>query len=585
MEGKLFIERARSVRRYFKYLREYKLHCILGPIAKWIEAVLELLVPLVMASIIDVGVAGGDVSYVLWGGAVMLAMGIVGFFCAIFCQRSASITSQGFGTNVRNALFSHINTLSGRELDKIGAASLLTRTVNDVNQMQNAVAMIIRLVVRAPFIALGSVILCMVIDWQIGLVVLAVAALVGAVLWIIMKKSVPYYTANQKKLDRLTQITNENLEGARVVRAFCSRDRERARFDAAAEDMLQNSLHIGRISAWLNPLTYAIVNFGVALILLWSGFKVDAGALSSGEIVALINYMVQILNAMIVISNLVSLFTKAHASMGRVSEVFDLAPSVTDGAGAQPDFSAPAVAFEGVSFSYAGTDRYSLRDVDAVIPRGATVGVIGGTGSAKTTLVSLIPRLYDVTAGEVLVDGRNVKDYTIYELRESVSMVLQNNVLFSGSILDNLRWGDENATEEEIVEACKAAQADDFIRAFPDGYHTDLGQGGVNVSGGQKQRLCIARALLKKPKILILDDSTSAVDTVTDSKIREAFRTQIPTRPRSSSRSASAPWRTRTRSWCSTAGSSPTSARTKNCSCAARSTARSITASKRAARR
>ena len=519
MEGKLFIERARSVRRYFKYLREYKLHCILGPIAKWIEAVLELLVPLVMASIIDVGVAGGDVSYVLWGGAVMLAMGIVGFFCAIFCQRSASITSQGFGTNVRNALFSHINTLSGRELDKIGAASLLTRTVNDVNQMQNAVAMIIRLVVRAPFIALGSVILCMVIDWQIGLVVLAVAALVGAVLWIIMKKSVPYYTANQKKLDRLTQITNENLEGARVVRAFCSRDRERARFDAAAEDMLQNSLHIGRISAWLNPLTYAIVNFGVALILLWSGFKVDAGALSSGEIVALINYMVQILNAMIVISNLVSLFTKAHASMGRVSEVFDLAPSVTDGAGAQPDFSAPAVAFEGVSFSYAGTDRYSLRDVDAVIPRGATVGVIGGTGSGKSTFANLIPRLYDATVGQVRVFGRDVRDYTLNGLRGVIGVVPQNAELFSGTIRSNLEWGAPRASDEELYAALAAACADRFVRE-KGGLDTPVIEGGKNFSGGQRPRLTIARALAAKPEILILDDSCSALDFATDAALR-----------------------------------------------------------------
>ena len=507
------------MKRYFQYLREYKRHCILGPIAKWIEAVLELLVPLVMARIIDVGVKNEDVAYVLWGGAVMLAMGVVGFFCAIFCQRSASITSQGFGTNVRNALFAHINTLSGRELDKIGAASLLTRTVNDVNQMQSAVAMIIRLVVRAPFIALGSVILCMVIDWQIGLLVFAVAVLVGAVLWIIMKKSVPYYTANQKKLDRLTQITNENLEGARVVRAFRSRDRERARFDAAAEDMLENSLHIGRISAWLNPLTFAIVNFGVALILLWSGFKVDGGFLTDGEIVALINYMVQILNAMIVISNLVSLFTKAHASMNRVSEVFDLAPSVTDGAGAQPDYSAPAVEFSGVSFSYAGTDRYSLRDVELAIPRGAMVGVIGGTGSGKSTFANLIPRLYDATVGQVRVFGRDVKEYTLGGLRREIGVVPQNAELFSGTVRSNLEWGAPHASDAELYAALAVACADTFVRE-KGGLDTPVVEGGKNFSGGQRQRLTIARAIAAKPDILILDDSCSALDFATDAALR-----------------------------------------------------------------
>ena len=310
-----------------------------------------------MANVIDVGVARGDIGYVLWGGALMLAMGAVGFGCALFCQRSASIASQGFGTNVRNALFKHIDTLSYREIDKVGAASLVTRVTNDVTQMQSAVAMTIRLVVRSPFIAIGSVILCLILDWKIGLIVTAASVLVALVLWVIMKKSVPYYSKNQRKLDRLTQITNENLEGARVVRAFSNREKERARFGKAADDMLANSIVIGKISAWLNPLTYAVVNFGVAVILLLSGFQVNAGRLSSGDIIAIINYMTQILNAMIVISNLVSLFTKANASMHRVSEVFDMRSCLADGAVCEPDFSAPAVELKNVSFSYAGTDK------------------------------------------------------------------------------------------------------------------------------------------------------------------------------------------------------------------------------------
>ena len=510
------------MKRYFQYLKEYKWSCIFGALSKWIEAVLELLVPLVVANIIDVGIGErGSISYVLAGGGVMLAMGAVGFGCAIFCQRSASIASQGFGTNVRNALFRHINTLSYRELDKIGTASLVTRTTNDVNQMQSAVAMIIRLVVRAPFIAVGSVILCFTIDWQIGLIVTVVAVLVGLVLWVIMHKSVPYYSKNQKKLDRLTQITNENLEGARVVRAFSRREGERERFDAAAEDMLQNSLRIGKISAWLNPLTFAIVNFGVAIILFVSGYKVNTDAtFTSGEIVALINYMTQILNAMIVISNLVSLFTKAHASMNRVSEVFDTHSSIDVGGTAQPDFGAPAIRMKDVSFSYAGTEQYSLSDITLDIPRGATVGIIGGTGSGKSTLVSLLPRLYDVSRGEVEIFGHNVKEYPARTLRDLFGVVPQSAALFSGTVRSNLQWGKSDATDEEMAQALKVACAYDFIMQ-KGGLDEPVTEAGKNFSGGQRQRLTIARAIVGRPPILVLDDSCSALDFATDAQVRK----------------------------------------------------------------
>ena len=510
------------MKRYFQYLKEYKWSCIFGALSKWIEAVLELLVPLVVANIIDVGIGErGSISYVLAGGGVMLAMGAVGFGCAIFCQRSASIASQGFGTNVRNALFRHINTLSYRELDKIGTASLVTRTTNDVNQMQSAVAMIIRLVVRAPFIAVGSVILCFTIDWQIGLIVTVVAVLVGLVLWVIMHKSVPYYSKNQKKLDRLTQITNENLEGARVVRAFSRREGERERFDAAAEDMLQNSLRIGKISAWLNPLTFAIVNFGVAIILFVSGYKVNTDAtFTSGEIVALINYMTQILNAMIVISNLVSLFTKAHASMNRVSEVFDTHSSIDVGGTAQPDLGAPAIRMKEVSFSYAGTEQYSLSDITLDIPRGATVGIIGGTGSGKSTLVSLLPRLYDVSRGEVEIFGHNVKEYPARTLRDLFGVVPQSAALFSGTVRSNLQWGKSDATDEEMAQALKVACAYDFIMQ-KGGLDEPVTEAGKNFSGGQRQRLTIARAIVGRPPILVLDDSCSALDFATDAQVRK----------------------------------------------------------------
>ena len=449
----------------------------------------------------------------------MLLMGAVGFACALFCQRSASIASQGFGTNVRDALFRHINTLSYRELDKIGSASLVNRTVNDVNQMQSAVAMIIRLVVRAPFIAVGSVILCLVIDWQIGLIVAGITVLVGLVLWVIMHKTVPYYSKNQQKLDRLAQITGENLEGARVVRAFSNRENERARFDAAAADMLDNSLKIGKISAWLNPLTYAIVNFGVALLLLLSGFKVDTGALSNGEIIAVINYMAQILNAMIVISNLVSLFTKANASMKRVSELFDTHSSMDEGGNASFDLSAPAIEMRNVSFSYAGTDRYSLRNITLTVPQGATVGIIGGTGSGKSTLVNLLPRLYDAGAGSVRVFGHDVREYPVRALRFAFGVVPQNAQLFSGTVRSNLFWGNDHADDAACEAALKTACAYDFV-AEKGGLDVPVGEGGKNFSGGQRQRLTIARALVGEPKILILDDSCSALDFQTDARLR-----------------------------------------------------------------
>ena len=506
------------MKRYLQYLKEYKVQCILGPLFKWIEAALELLVPLVMKDIIDTGVAAGDIGYVLRGGALMLVMGAVGFGCALFCQRSASIASQGFGTNVRNALFRHINTLSYREIDKVGASSLVTRVVNDVNQMQSAVAMIIRLVVRAPFIAVCSVVICLVLDPPIGGIVAACAVFVGVILWLIMHKTVPYYTRNQRSLDRLTQIAGENLEGARVVRAFQSRDKERARFDEAARDMLGNSLRVGRISAWINPLTFAVVNFGIAVILYISGFKVNAGTLTDGDIIAIINYMAQILNAMVVISNLVSLFTKAHAAMNRVSEVFDLHSSLKDEGTAVPDFSAPALAFEDVSFSYAGTDRYSLRGIRLCVPAGATVGIIGGTGSGKSTLISLLPRLYDAGEGCVRVFGQDVRDYKLEELRGLFGVVPQNAALFSGTVRSNLQWGGKDASDEELREALRVAAAD--FALGEGGLDCAVSEGGRNFSGGQRQRLTIARAVAAKPRILVLDDSCSALDFATDAKVR-----------------------------------------------------------------
>ncbi len=507
-----------------KYLGAFKKELIIGPAAKLVEAIFELIVPLIMADVIDVGVNGdGGKPYIYRMGGIMILMGALGLCSTLVCQYLASRASQGVGTVIRNDLFRHIGELSHAELDRFGTPSLITRVTNDVNQVQNAVAMLIRLVVRAPFLVIGAAVMAMAIDLKLSLVFLAVMPLVAAVLYFIMFRSIPFYKVIQKKLDKISLITRESLSGARVIRAFSREKAEEKRFADANDDFAETSMRVGRLSALLNPLTYAIMNLAIAAIVWFGGFRVDSGALTQGQVIAFVNYMTQISLALVVVANLVVVFTKAAASSARINEVFDTETSVKDGNGAKISARAPKIEFKNVSFSYSEGGDNALENISFSVKSGETLGVIGGTGSGKSTLVNLIPRFYDAEQGQVLIDGEDVKQYTLKELRGKIGTVPQKAVLFSGTIADNLRWGNENASDGELARAAEIAQAKEFIDKMPEGMNTFINQGGRNLSGGQKQRLTIARALTGNPEILILDDSASALDFATDAALRKAI--------------------------------------------------------------
>lgn len=507
-----------------KYLGGFKKELIVGPAAKLTEAIFELIVPLIMADIIDVGINGGaGKPYIYRMGGIMILMGALGLCCALVCQYLASRASQGVGTVVRNDLFRHIGSLSHAELDRFGTPSLITRVTNDVNQVQSAVAMLIRLVVRAPFLVIGAAVMAMTIDLKLSLVFLAVMPLVAAVLYFIMFRSVPLYRVIQKKLDKISLITRESLSGARVIRAFSGEAAEEKRFREANDDFADTSMRVGRLSALLNPLTYAIMNLAIAAIVWFGGFRVDGGALTQGQVIAFVNYMTQISLALVVVANLVVLFTKAAASSARINEVFETEPSIKDGSGAAVSAKSPVIEFKDVSFSYSEGGDNALENITFSVQKGETVGIIGGTGSGKSTLISLIPRFYDAEKGSVLISGADVKSYGLKELRQKIGFVPQKAMLFSGTIAENLRWGNENASDEQLQKAAETAQAKEFIDKMPDGFNTHINQGGRNLSGGQKQRLTIARALTGNPEILILDDSASALDFATDAALRKAI--------------------------------------------------------------
>lgn len=511
-----------------RFLKDYRKQVIIGPIFKWMEAVLELIVPLVMAKIIDVGVKNADKGYVFRMGGLLLLIAAVSLGCALVCQYSASIASQGVGTNLRREMFDRINRFSHAELDRFGTHSLITRLTNDVNQLQVAVAMLIRLVVRAPFLAIGAVVMAFTIDVKLSLIFLVVFPLIVGVLYFVMNRSIPFFRVMQKKLDKISLITRENLEGARVIRAFSKQDAELSRFTSASDDLANTSVRVGRLSALLNPLTYVIMNLGIVAILWFGGFRVDSGRLTQGEMIAFVNYMTQILQALIVVANLVVIFTKASASASRINEVLETEPSVSDAVSGEvaPLADEAALEFDRVAFAYAGAEEPSLSGITVKLRPGETLGVIGGTGSGKSTFVSLIPRFYDATSGEVKVFGRDVKEYPLAELRRLVGTVPQKAAVVSGTIRENLRWAKPDATDEELWAALKTAQAESFVEALSQKLETRVEQGGKNFSGGQKQRLTIARALVGKPSILILDDSASALDFATDAALRKALRTE-----------------------------------------------------------
>lgn len=512
------------------YLRPYLKESILGPFFKLLEAILELLLPTIVALIINHGIGEKDTDYVLKMGSLMLIMTVLGFGCAMICQYYAARASQGFGTSLRDTLFKHIFTFSHKEMDRFGTSSLVNRITNDVNQLQVAVAMLIRLVIRAPFICIGAIIMSMILDFRLALIVLASTPIFAIVLYLVITKSSPLYRSYQKKLDQVALVLSENLSGVRVIRAFAKRRAERQRFHASSDDVTQTALRVGKIASLLSPATSFVVN-GTIIIILWvSGFHIESGSLSQGEVIAFINYVTQILLALIVVSNLVILFTKASSSAARINEVLAVQGTIADGESynkskeqdATPAMT-PKIEFKQVSFGYNSTGDLALQDVSVAIYSGQTVGIIGGTGMGKSTFVNLIPRFYDVSQGEVLVDGVNVKDYPLIELRNKMGIVPQKALLFYGTIAENIRWGKDTATDEQIKLAAQIAQADEFISKLPDGYETMIERGGKNLSGGQKQRLTIARAVVANPEILILDDSASALDFATDAALRQAI--------------------------------------------------------------
>ncbi len=508
------------------YLKGYRAKTVLGPLFKLVEALFELFTPIVVAWIIDKAIPmgqKGDFSGLIYGGVIILVLGVLGLGFALTAQFFASRASLGFGTNLRRDLYAHINTFSYAELDRFSTISLITRLTSDVNQTQQAVAMFIRLVLRAPFIVVGAIIMAMLINVKLSLIFIGASALIGIALFLILTGTMPKYKKVQEKLDDVSRLTRENLAGARVVRAFDAEDREKAGFAAASESLSSSSIKAGALSAILNPLTYAVLNLAVIAILYFGGKTVYYGDLTQGEIIALINYMTQILNAMVVFANLLVTFTKASASASRINEVLAVKPSMVEGAGAEFNENEPAIRLDDVTFRYEGNVSPSLEHVTLSVNKGDSVGILGGTGCGKTTLISLMTRLYDATEGKVYVFGNDIKDYTNAQLYGLFGVAPQKAVLFSGTVRENMQWGKPDATDEEIEKALVVSQSKEFVDNLKGRLDFVVAQDGKNLSGGQRQRLTIARALVSQPEILILDDSSSALDFATDANLRKAL--------------------------------------------------------------
>lgn len=516
------------MRNMLRFLKGYEKESILAPLFKMLEACFELLVPLVVANIIDVGIKNGDLAYIGKQCGLMVLLAVVGMASSLTAQYFSAKAALGYGTALRGALFRHIDTLSYTELDGIGTPTLVTRMTSDVNQLQNGVNMTLRLLLRCPFIVIGALILAFVISPTMGFWFVLVTLAISLVVWLIMRVTVPQYRAAQNTLDKVTLLTRENYVGARVVRAFARQDDEIADFTAVNDKLKAFQLTAGRISALMTPLTYLIVNLGVIAILMRGGLQVNSGALTQGEIIALINYMNQILINLLRIADLVVSVTRALASGIRVSEILNTKSTMTDPSAAAlaPAAGAPAVAFDHVGFTYHGAGAPSLTDISFAAQNGQTIGVIGGTGSGKSTLINLIPRFYDCTSGSVELFGHAVQQYGFAQLRQMIGIVPQRAVLFTGTIRDNMQWACPDATDEQIWQALEIAQAADFVRGKPKGLDEPVETAGRNFSGGQRQRLTIARALVPHPQVLILDDSSSALDFATDAALRKALKEQ-----------------------------------------------------------
>lgn len=510
---------------------KFRRYMVIGPACKLIEVIFDLLTPLVIAQMIDKGIGARDVNAVVHYGMVLAAMAVIGISFTLVCQKMAALTSQGMGTDIRGALYEHINKLSYAELDRFGTPSLITRITNDVNQVQLAVALGVRMLIRWPFLAVGSMVAALAIDLKLGMIFLICTPAIGLVFWFVMARCIPYYKQLQAKLDRIALICREGLSGARVVRAFVREDHERERFAQAADDQAHTAIAVGKLSSILNPVTFLVMNLGVCAILWAGGIQVNMGELTQGQVMAFVNYMTQTLTSIVYVANLVVVFTKASASASRINEVLNCVPSITD-EGNQPVAlpkpgniaPVPALSLSHASFSFGAGAANAVNDVTLELPLGKTLGIIGGTGSGKSTLVSLIPRLYDASTGSVSVMGADVRTWPLDQLRRVVATVPQRASLVSGTIRSNLTWRDEAATDEELWAALDMAQASEFVRNKPQGLDAPVEAGGKNFSGGQRQRLTIARALVGSPQVLIMDDSASALDFKTDAALRHAIR-------------------------------------------------------------
>lgn len=510
---------------------KFRRYMVIGPACKLIEVIFDLLTPLVIAQMIDKGIGAHDVNAVVHYGMLLGAMAVIGISFTLVCQKMAALTSQGMGTDIRGALYQHINKLSYAELDRFGTPSLITRITNDVNQVQLAVALGVRMLIRWPFLAVGSMCAALAIDLKLGMIFLICTPAIGLVFWFVMARCIPYYRQLQAKLDRIALICREGLSGARVVRAFVREDHERERFAQAADNQANTAIAVGKLSSILNPVTFLVMNLGVCAILWVGGIQVSVGELTQGQVMAFVNYMTQTLTSIVYVANLVVVFTKASASASRINEVLNCVPGITD-EGNQPVAlpkpgnvaPVPALSLSHASFSFGAGAANAVDDVTLELPLGKTLGIIGGTGSGKSTLVSLIPRLYDASAGSVSVMGADVRTWPLDQLRRVVATVPQRASLVSGSIRSNLTWRDEAATDEELWAALDMAQASEFVRNKPQGLDAPVEAGGKNFSGGQRQRLTIARALVGSPQILIMDDSASALDFKTDAALRHAIR-------------------------------------------------------------
>lgn len=517
-----------TLNNLLKFVKPYKKQVILGPIFKLLEAIFEISIPTIMVLITDKGIGTRNIHYIFEIGLTMLLMALLGVLSSFTCQYFASIASQGFGTALRNELFKKIGTFSYDDIDDFGTTSLINRVTNDVNQLQLALALFIRLAIRVPFLCIGGIIMAMLLDVKLSLIMyLSIPFFIFAI-YLIMNKSLPLYKVVQKKLDRLALVLRENLSGVRVIRAFSRAESEKVRFKECNEDHANTAIKVGKISAFMNPVTSIIMNFALMAVIWFGGMRVNVGAMTTGQVIAYINYINLVLSALIVLATLIVTFTKAAASAARINEVFNREESIKYSGNSRfnKNFheNIPIVKFDNVSFSYKDSKEEAISDISFEIKRGQMVGIIGGTGAGKTTLVNLIPRLYDVTKGDVFINEISVKDFIKEDLEDNIGFVPQKAVLFSGTVAENLRWGRENATMSEIKKSAEIGMAAEFIEKMPEKYDTYISQGGVNFSGGQKQRLTIARALIKKPEILIMDDSLSALDYATDMSLRKALK-------------------------------------------------------------